>query len=386
MVHQISFDEGACTSNSITVSPDGKRLAWVRDDGDDRTSGTLVTSSIDGTGQRTLAKQINCLGTHSLLWQGGDRLMAHRKSGEPLLFDLVAGKPVEGDLGRNAYSCWSADGTWLAGVADGKPYVTNGTKSRQYSYTPPQPEAEHWGGWEAQSVSLDGRYVSVGREGTDPPHRDDSFAVVDTATSKVVDLPGGGDIHSVLFTADNKVLVKRATGITVLGSDFKTLGAVAEPATVRDTKLLAYDPATPPGKPALRLGPDGLGALKLGMSKEEARASGMIKDIEGAGPAGEACPARAELTGEGGTVWFSTRLGVASIVPSSGVQTVDGIGVGSSRQSVVQSYPSWTPAAGDNARGVVPVPGNPDAVYRIAIKDDKVSSVALQYADQDCYE
>jgi hypothetical protein len=32
------------------------------------------------------------------------------------------------------------------------------------------------------------------------------------------------------------------------------------------------------------------------------------------------------------------------------------------------------------------VPGNADAVYRIAISDGKVSSVTLQYRHQDCYE
>ncbi|WP_319460608.1 hypothetical protein [Micromonospora sp. RTP1Z1] len=43
-----------------------------------------------------------------------------------------------------------------------------------------------------------------------------------------------------MFTADGKVIVRRATGITVPDSNFKPLGTVEEPADVRGLTLLAY--------------------------------------------------------------------------------------------------------------------------------------------------
>lgn len=158
-------------------------------------------------------------------------------------------------------------------------------------------------------------------------------------------------------------------------------------APVVNSTSVAATPSSTVDKPASVLGPDGLGALKLGMSKDQALATGMIDEFRTMdGQADSACPVSAGLTGQGGTVWWSTRLGVASIAPSAGVRTVDGIEVGASRQKVAQTYPGWTLAAGEDGHGLVPVPGNPAAVYRIEIKDDKVSSVGLQYAKQDCYE
>ncbi|MGW4291501.1 hypothetical protein ACWEH1_00375 [Micromonospora chersina] len=242
VVHQISYARYGCEPNTITVSPDGKRVAWVQDSTDNGTSGVLLAATIGKPGATRLLDDVNCLGPRPLVWQGGDLLMVARKSGQSVLVDMAANKRVNGDPGQETDRCWSADGRWLAAVADGKPYVADDTQSRQYRYTPPKDEAAHWGGWQARSVSMDGRYVSVGWVGTDPSRHDDSFAVVDTTTSRVVDLPGSGDIRSILFTVDNKVIVKRAAGITVLDSSFKPLGTVTESASVRNMRLLAYAP------------------------------------------------------------------------------------------------------------------------------------------------
>ncbi|MFG2056373.1 hypothetical protein ACGFI9_20355 [Micromonospora sp. NPDC048930] len=234
---RIPLGTGECTGNTVTVSPDGKRIAWVQN-GDD--SGTLMTSAIDGSQRRTLGKGINCLGARALVWQGGDRLMSHQ-GGKPVLIDLTSGKPVDG--GAQGYvtgGVWSVDGKWLASTRDGKPYVTDGTQTREYTWTPPKAEAVQHDGWQARGISTDGRYVSVGWLGTDPSRVDGSVAIVDTTTSEVVELSGAGEVRSILFTADNKVIVKRATGITVLDAGFQPAGTVQEPAAVRDLTLLAY--------------------------------------------------------------------------------------------------------------------------------------------------
>ncbi|MEV0424913.1 hypothetical protein [Micromonospora sp. NPDC050495] len=245
VVHQVGYAADAeCERNTITISPDGKQVAWVQGTGDGWQSGELLASVIGEPGAMRLLEDVNCLGPRALVWQGSDLLMVKKKSGQSVLYDLKANKRVQGDPGQETDRCWSADGRWLAAMdEEQKPYVTDGTRSRQYRYTPPAAEATHWDGWQARSVSSDGRYVSVGWVGTDPSRRDDSFAVVDTTTSRVVDLPVRGEIRSIMFTVDDKVVVTRRSGsITVLDATFTSLGTVTESASVRTMWLLAYVP------------------------------------------------------------------------------------------------------------------------------------------------
>ncbi|GAB3054905.1 hypothetical protein [Micromonospora schwarzwaldensis] len=244
VVHEVVHSGSGCEANTLSVSPDGRQAVWVQDSTDNNMSGVLLIATVEKQGVRTLAEGISCLGSRPLRWQGSYLLMAQKKNGQSVLLDVPARQPVPGDPGQETDRCWSADGTWLAAVADGKPYVTDGTRTRQYTYTPPKQEADKWGGWEARSVSMDGRYVAVGWIGTDPSRRDGSFAVVDTITGKVVDLPGTGEVRSVLFSADGTVLLRRGTGITVLDSTFAPLGVVTEPAPTRNRALLAYLPVS----------------------------------------------------------------------------------------------------------------------------------------------
>ena len=241
-VYVLPLGNGNCVANSMTVSPDGKRLAWVKGAGADGL-GTLVTSAIDGTRQRTLATGVTCLGSRPLVWQGGNYLMV-QQGVRSVLMDMVAGKPHQGDPGQETDRAWSADGKCLAAVAGdgGKPYVGGCEVSRNYHYEPPKDEAVKYDGWQARSVSMDGRYVSIGWKGTDPSRRDDSFTVVDAATSKVVTLPVSGEVKSIQFAADGKVLVRQATRIVVLDAGFRQLGQVDEPRDVQGLTLLAYLP------------------------------------------------------------------------------------------------------------------------------------------------
>jgi hypothetical protein len=113
----------------------------------------------------------------------------------------------------------------------------------RYTYTPPTDEAEHHDGWSVRSVSVDGRYVSLGWNGTDPSRNLGSLAVVDTATSTVVTLPVTGAVSSVHFLADGTVLVRTASGqLVLLDRQFTILDQTAEPASVRDLPLLRYVP------------------------------------------------------------------------------------------------------------------------------------------------
>jgi hypothetical protein len=137
------------------------------------------------------------------------------------------------------------------------------------------------------------------------------------------------------------------------------------------------------------LGSTGLGALHLGMSRDQAQATGLVAPFRYE-PNSPGCLYRSELRGvpadsDAGTVFHSTELGVATIDAYPGVQTPEGITIGSSMAAVLQAYPGVATDASPG-RVVVPVPGNPAAGYRIAFIDDRVAQLTLQFANQDCYE
>ncbi|SCL16073.1 hypothetical protein GA0070624_0915 [Micromonospora rhizosphaerae] len=241
VVYRIAAPTWGCELNTVTISPDGKRVAWVQDSTDGGITGVLLLGAPGQPSSRTLLSGVTCVDSNALVWKGNDHLMVRQRL-RPVLIDVAAGKPVGGDPGQETDRCWSVDGRWLAAKSDGKPYVTDGQTTRTFRYTPPAEEAAKWGGWRARSVSLDGRYVSIGWVGTDPSRRDGSFTVVDTVTSKVIDLPVSGKVESIQFTADFRVLVRQAARIVVLDSGFRKLGEVAEPRDVQKLTLLAYVP------------------------------------------------------------------------------------------------------------------------------------------------
>ncbi|ABP55591.1 hypothetical protein [Salinispora tropica] len=237
-------DDDLCPGNTLTVSPDGRWVAYVKGSSTDRHSGELLVGALGEPGERpvmtSVLSDVNCLGSRALLWNGNDLLGVRLADTRFVLLDVAAKEPVAGSPRMENVEGWSADGRWLAAQEDGTRYVTDGQQVRKYDYTPPADEALKWDGWAVRSISTDGRYVAVGWHGTDPSRQDDSFDVVDTTTGATVPLPGEGEIRSILFTADDKVLVRRANGISVLDSSFEPLATVVEPVEFQRLDLLAY--------------------------------------------------------------------------------------------------------------------------------------------------
>lgn len=198
-------------------------------------------------------------------------------------------------------------------------------------------------------------------------------------------------------TASALVLALGVAGaLTACGqdSDDTTESAPTTATTSSAAPTTAGAAATETTRPAPVLGPDGFGALKLGMDRDEAVASGAVTPVEEpaggcalsqlVGAPGDSTPAAPELGA--GIVHLSSTLGVATIDAYPGVVTPEGIEIGSPVSAVDLAYPDWNPS--DNLqRGAAPVPGNDDAVYRIAFDDaGTVTEVTLQFVDQDCYE
>lgn len=168
----------------------------------------------------------------------------------------------------------------------------------------------------------------------------------------------------------------------------------AGPAATASSGEPAVSASSPssPARTATTLGPDGVGALKLGMTRTQAEATGLVAPFKNE-PNSDVCLWRSRLVGAGlagapdagGLVLHSERLGVATIDAYAGMKTPEGIGLGSSVAAVGRAYPGFTVTTG-LGRGYAKVPGNSKAVYRIGVNNGVVDELTLQFSDQDCYE
>ena len=210
------------------------------------------------------------------------------------------------------------------------------------------------------------------------------------AAAAAVVLIGGGIpvVSSLTMRAD----VAPATQPTTIPSTPPATTEAAPPTSAAPTTSSEPTPApasTDPEPAALVLGPDGLGSLKLGMSISEAEATGMVEPWDKGWPTAVGCRPLFRLGDDpAGTsaVWYSDTFGIAAIHLEEGVQTAEGITIGSPLAAVEQAYPGWDHSY-HVLRGVAPVPGHSELVYRIAFsKGGNVTELSLQYYHQDCYE
>ncbi|MEU8183849.1 hypothetical protein AB0B86_24150 [Micromonospora sp. NPDC049047] len=161
------------------------------------------------------------------------------------------------------------------------------------------------------------------------------------------------------------------------------------------TPSASSTPSTPSVRPSssattsapLVLGPDGIGSLKLGMTRQQATATEMLRPFATTGRCGTATLRAAPF--EEGAVTLSPTLGIAAISAWSGIKTPEGLRIGMSSAEMLRIYPAYRPAENAdaaNARGYATTPGNNKASYRIATRNGKVTALALQLKNQDCYE
>jgi hypothetical protein len=174
----------------------------------------------------------------------------------------------------------------------------------------------------------------------------------------------------------------------------------APPATATPTPTATATPEPPPtttpAPPALpRLGPNGFGALKLGMTKSQARATGLTVNVQGnTGECGG--DGDGELRGTPtrshqyiwGSLFFSHNTGrLIAIYGFPGVRTPEAVGLGSSYAKVHTAYPTWHGLGNEQeGRGGVATPGGTVGHYRIVVLEHKVIEISLDSNEQDCYE
>ncbi len=171
-------------------------------------------------------------------------------------------------------------------------------------------------------------------------------------------------------------------------------GPVDSSATPAVPAPTSTSPSASPSPGGLTLGPTGYGALLLGMTKAQARATGLVTGVKGTKGVCGGRPPDGHLAGAAyrnqsdlsGKLFFSyTTNKLVMIGAMSGVSTPEGIGLGSSAAKVSAAYPSWRPNL-PNTPGVdfVSVPGNRAASYRIFVLNGHVTDLVLLSHDQDC--
>jgi hypothetical protein len=149
-------------------------------------------------------------------------------------------------------------------------------------------------------------------------------------------------------------------------------------------------PATQPAAdPTYKLGPTGIGPLKLGMTRAQAEATGIVNKFISPADTNSVCPWQSTVrhpSGIGSQVYISTKLGVAIIEAAGPLKTPDGIGIGSSRADVLRAYPGFRLIDGtvDNGKGFAKVPGNSNASYHFAFQNGTVYYLVLAISNQDC--
>ncbi len=246
VVATLPSDHTHCTSNTVRVSPDGKRIAWVQGSTSDN-AGTFMIANIDGSGAKQLATQVSCLGATAIIWPGADVVQAYTAKGGKLAFHYN-GQKLGGDPGEEKSAVWSDKALAIA-ARDGETgglysAVVAGHTLYKITYAPPADQAEHWDGFSPRSVSENAQFVAFGWNGTDPSREDGSFVIVNANTSKPVTLPEGSIAYAELLPNGTAFVKSAATTPTleVLDNRWHVIASSPLPDAVAHLTLVRYVP------------------------------------------------------------------------------------------------------------------------------------------------
>jgi hypothetical protein len=146
--------------------------------------------------------------------------------------------------------------------------------------------------------------------------------------------------------------------------------------------------AQPPTSPVV-FGPTTVGLLHLGMTADEAMAAGLARPgaqpVDASGCLGFQLTANAAGSGEP-PLLFSAKYGLVRIGGVANAETPEGIYVGSTDEDVRAVYPNQAKPDNGSGEWVTPVPGNPNARYRILLTNHVVTDLRLELAAQDCFQ
>lgn len=206
-----------------------------------------------------------------------------------------------------------------------------------------------------------------------------------TATSALVALLVVGGVAIAGGTPDSTPIGPAMPTTTTQGPTTTTsTRPPTVPTTTTRQKMTGTVTATSQPPPATQtgpvVGPDGFSAIKLGMSYDEAAATG---ELVGKRQLGMSCEVYRTTAHPNVLVTIVAEYGVVKFTLPQGVRNPEGIGVGSSVEDFYAAYPKAT----RDWRSVGEVPGNPRAGYYMATSVDRpdvISSLALVLDGQLC--
>lgn len=132
------------------------------------------------------------------------------------------------------------------------------------------------------------------------------------------------------------------------------------------------------------LGPYGYGAVKLGMTAKQAKATGgVVQKMPGGGGCSgwdlKKFPTPKDSVG----IYVSPNVGLAAIFAAKDMKTPQGIRIGSTAKQLKAAYPHIKKNAHDYY--VITVPGNKKAYYSFAVTQGKVTEYGIALHKQDCF-
>lgn len=298
----------------------------------------------------------------------------------PAEFDLADGLPRDSlSSGADAPTLETCGGTFSpahlaiasqgAGRADGGDLTTRGLSVYPDAGTARSVATDLVAKFESCPRSTDGRHWTTSVRPT--AHGDQGWVLTRVAGASEPRLDRPEVIQIVRLGASLLVIQEREVhGVTL---ELLTRGTSDQVAGLmhRQMCLLTDEGCAWRSDPDV-LRPDGWGPWRLGMSREEVEATG----ISGFSDAGE-CTTVDLGSGQG---LLSESDELVSIQVPEGVTTPDGIGLGSSREEVLEPY--WF---AERNGDVMPVRASPTADYEITVERGRVTQLTLTTVEDECF-
>ncbi|TDB75668.1 hypothetical protein [Micromonospora sp. KC723] len=237
---------------NASVSPDGRRVAWV----DPERAATLFVADVDGSRKRALVRHVDqyCV---TPTWSPDSRHLLFRAAdpmGTPGRFGVVDTRGRKAPVRwwdaepQACHALWSADGRAIAmNSATGVTvFGPDGSRPRPVPHlSGPAP----WRSTHVASLSPDGARIALFRTRPNEQVRDIGRmltvnAVLETRTGREVTPPTGGrELRQAFFRPDGSMVlrVRAGTGYALLlvNRGGRPTAAVTEPAGLRDWQIVA---------------------------------------------------------------------------------------------------------------------------------------------------
>ncbi|MFG1867878.1 TolB family protein [Micromonospora arborensis] len=236
---------------NATVSPDGRRAAWVED------NGALWVANVDGSGRRKLSDGVdnNC---GSPAWLPNSRQLTVRlnpaagASAGAGLLDVSSGAYTKLPVFDGCHAVWAAASGTLAfagGSSTAGVVITDRTGAGRRTIPGLGGKSSEYVCFDIASLAPDGRRIALFRIKRDSETYGDAGrdlianAVLDTRTGKAVTLPlGGRQMRQVFFQSDGSMVVRLRSNdrytLLLVDENGKKVGEQPEPTSLRNMQIV----------------------------------------------------------------------------------------------------------------------------------------------------